>query len=57
MGIIVITEDDVAPSTLPTFTNFAIVLEAVVLKDILDLQSAVVYLFGLIFTLDFQYPK
>lgn len=58
MGILVMTEDDVAPSTLPTFTSFAVVLEEmVVLKDISDLQSAVAYLFGLIFALDFQYPK
>ncbi|XP_072554773.1 sterile alpha motif domain-containing protein 3-like [Paramormyrops kingsleyae] len=58
MGILVMTEDDVAPSTLPTFTSFSVVLEeAVVLKDISDLQSAVAYLFGLIFALDFQYPK
>lgn len=26
MGILVITEDDVAPSTLPTFTNSAVAL-------------------------------
>ncbi|KAL1258996.1 hypothetical protein QQF64_009573 [Cirrhinus molitorella] len=53
MGILV-TEDDVAP----TCTNFAVVLEeAIVLKDISDLQSAVAYLSGLIFALDFQYPK
>ncbi len=26
MGILVITEDEAAPSTLPTFTNFAIAL-------------------------------
>lgn len=32
---------DVTPSTLPTFTNFAVVSEeAIVLKDISDLQSA-----------------
>ncbi|KAI2645441.1 Dynein beta chain, flagellar outer arm [Labeo rohita] len=29
MGIPVLTEDDVAPSTLPTFTNFAVVLEEI----------------------------
>ncbi|KAI5086047.1 hypothetical protein C0J45_2200, partial [Silurus meridionalis] len=58
MGILVLTEDDVAPSTPPTVTNFAVVLEEeVVLKDISDLQSAVSYLFGLIFALDVQYPK
>lgn len=57
MGILLITED-VAPSTLPTFTNFAVVLEeAIVLNDIHDLQSAVSYLFGLIFALNFEYPK
>ncbi|XP_053085259.1 uncharacterized protein LOC113546702 isoform X1 [Pangasianodon hypophthalmus] len=58
LGILAITEDDVAPSALPTFTNFAVVLEeATVLKDISDLQSAVSYLFGLILALDFEYPK
>lgn len=58
MGILAITEDDVDPSALPTFTNFAVLLEeAIVLKDISDLQSAVSYLFGFIFALDFEYPK
>ncbi|XP_073671408.1 uncharacterized protein [Paramisgurnus dabryanus] len=58
MGILAITEDDVASSELPTFQNFAIVLEeAIVLKDIPDLPSAVSYLFGLVFALNFEYPK
>nr|XP_055028079.1 uncharacterized protein LOC129417438 isoform X2 [Misgurnus anguillicaudatus] len=58
MGILAITEDDVASSELPTFQNFAIVLEeAIVLKDFPDLPSAVSYLFGLVFALNFEYPK
>lgn len=51
-------EDDDAPSTFPSFINFAVLLEeAIVLQDAPDLQSAVAYLFGLLFALDFQYPK
>ncbi|GAA6090013.1 uncharacterized protein LOC113546702 isoform X2 [Tachysurus ichikawai] len=58
MGILALIEDDVAPSALPIFSKFAVVLEeAVVLKDISDLPSAVSYLFGLVFALDFEYPK
>lgn len=43
MGILAITDDDVE--------------EAVVLKDISDLQSAVSYLFGLIFAFGFWITK
>uniref|UniRef100_A0A9J7XJP3 Uncharacterized protein n=1 Tax=Cyprinus carpio carpio TaxID=630221 RepID=A0A9J7XJP3_CYPCA len=58
VGILIIIEDDATPTTLPSVTKFAVVLEEViVLKDAPDLQSALAYLFGLLFALDFEDPK
>ncbi|KAA0725405.1 hypothetical protein E1301_Tti023674 [Triplophysa tibetana] len=58
VGILIVIEDDAPPSTLPSVTKFAVVLEEViVLRDAPDLQSALAYLFGLLFALDFEYPK
>lgn len=58
MGILIVIEDDATPTTLPSVTKFAVVLEEViVLKDAPDLQSALAYLFGLLFALDFEDPK
>lgn len=59
LGILKVVDDDVAmSSTPPTVKSIAIVLEeAVVLKDLPDVPSAVAYLFGLIFALNMEYPK
>ncbi|CAM4334533.1 unnamed protein product [Leuciscus chuanchicus] len=58
VGILIVIEDDACPSTLPSVIKFSVVLEEViVLKDAADLQSALAYLFGLLFALDFEYPK
>lgn len=58
VGILEMAQDDVSVSFVPTVTNITIVLEeAVVLKDVPDLPTAVAILFGLLFTLNMEYPK
>ncbi|XP_022535371.1 uncharacterized protein LOC111194769 [Astyanax mexicanus] len=51
-------DDDDAPSLMPTVTSIAIVLEvAIVLTDVPDLPTAFAYLFGLLYSLNMEFPK
>ncbi|KAL1270834.1 hypothetical protein QQF64_029850, partial [Cirrhinus molitorella] len=57
VGILYVTEDDTRAAS-PVIQNIAVVLEeVVVLEDIPDTSSAVAYLFGLLYALNFSYPK
>nr|CAM56555.1 novel protein [Danio rerio] len=54
---IYVTEDD-SRAASPVIQNIAVVLEeVVVLEDIPDTSSAVAYLFGLLYALNFSYPN
>uniref|UniRef100_A0A3B1IYE8 Uncharacterized protein n=1 Tax=Astyanax mexicanus TaxID=7994 RepID=A0A3B1IYE8_ASTMX len=59
IGIVSLLKDDVAAAaSLPDVTNIAIILEeAVVLRDIADLPTAFAYLFGLLYSINMEYPK
>ncbi|KAL2079481.1 hypothetical protein ACEWY4_001208 [Coilia grayii] len=60
ISILSVLEDDgvAARRSLPNVLNIAIILEeAVVLKDIKDLPSAVGYLIGLLYACNMEYPK
>ncbi|KAJ8402488.1 hypothetical protein AAFF_G00365710 [Aldrovandia affinis] len=58
IGIITVLEDDVAPTSLSSIQNIAVVLEEkIVLTDLPDLPTAFACLFGLLFALNIDYPK
>ncbi|KAG9277981.1 hypothetical protein AMEX_G5761 [Astyanax mexicanus] len=58
MGVLTVLDDDDAPSLMPTVASIAIVLEeAIVLTDVPDLPTAFAYLFGLLYSLNIEFPK
>ncbi|KAJ8390314.1 hypothetical protein AAFF_G00108830 [Aldrovandia affinis] len=58
IGIVTVLEDDVAPTSLSSIQNVAVVLEEkIVLTDLPDLPTAFACLFGLLFALNIDYPK
>ncbi|GAA6076757.1 uncharacterized protein LOC101882900, partial [Tachysurus ichikawai] len=57
VGILYVMEDN-TQTTTPMIQNIAVVLEeVVVLEDLPDLSTALAYLFGLLYALNFSYPK
>lgn len=58
MGILTVLVDDDAPTSTPTVNSIAIVLEeSIVLSDLPDIPTAFAYLFGLLYTLNMEFPK
>ncbi|XP_077104199.1 uncharacterized protein LOC143757122 [Siphateles boraxobius] len=57
VGILYVMED-IIQTTSPMIQNIAVVLEeVVVLEDVPDPSTALAYLFGLLYALNFSYPK
>ena len=59
MAIMTVVEDDVgASASSPHIVDYAIILEEiVVMHNISDLPNAFALFFGLLYALNFQYPK
>jgi len=58
VGILYVMEDNDQTTSSPMIQNIAVVLEeVVVLEDVPDTSTALAYLFGLLYALNFSYPK
>lgn len=57
VAILTVYEDDDA-TTSPTIRDMAVVLEgAIILHNLPNLQTALAYLFGLLYAMNIDYPK
>lgn len=58
MGVLTVFMDDGAPASLQTVNSIAVVLkETIVLEEIPDLPTAFAYLFGLLYSLNIEFPR
>ncbi|KAK5599376.1 hypothetical protein CRENBAI_021926 [Crenichthys baileyi] len=57
LGILTVLEDDGASPATNVINLAVVVEETIILQDLPDLPTAFAYLFGLIYTLNLQYPK
>lgn len=57
VGILTVLEDDNSAAPQSVTSVAVVVEEEIVLQDLPDLPTAFAYLFGLIYTLNFKYPK